>query len=56
MDRERCPVRVGLKRYIDTPMYRDMDLADTRIDTLGTVSRYFQRFYNIKFCFIFTLK
>ena len=33
--------RLGLGRYIDTSMHRDTDLADTRIDTLGAVSRYF---------------
>ena len=32
---------LGLGRYIDTSMHRDTDLADTRIDTLGAVSRYF---------------
>ena len=32
---------LGLGRYIDTSMHRDTDLADTCIDSLGAVSRYF---------------
>ena len=32
---------VGLGRFIDISMHRDMKCTDTRIDMLGAVSRYF---------------
>ena len=34
---------IVLGRYIDTLLYRDTNFADTLIDTLGALSRYFHK-------------